>query len=212
VSSPQTTIVFAFPRNEGPFLQDRAAVVASLTLTEQLKRYSAGDRDIAEAILRETLPRLHQIAARELRRERYLAPLDPTELINEVWMRSLSKGGWLINNREHFYAIAGLAMRRVLVDFARQRLTTRRGKGESSVSLDEAPAGALTTDGDLEATVQIGNLMEKLAKADPEAARMVDMHYFVGFTLEEIAEITGLTMRQARHRWARGRDWLKLRM
>jgi RNA polymerase sigma factor (TIGR02999 family) len=182
------------------------------SLTEQLKRYSGGDRDIAEAILRETLPRLHQIAARELRRERYMAPLEPTELINEVWMRSLSKGGWRINNREHFYAIAGLAMRRVLVDFARQRLAARRGEGAASVSLDEAPASALPVRDDLEMTVRIGTLMEKLAKANPEAARMVDMHYFVGFTLDEIAEITGLTPRQVRDRWEKGRDWLKLRV
>jgi DNA-directed RNA polymerase specialized sigma24 family protein len=60
--------------------------------------------------------------------------------------------------------------------------------------------------------VRIGILMDKLEKADVEAARTVDMHYFAGFTFEEIAEITGLSIRQVRHRWEKGRDWLKDRM
>jgi hypothetical protein len=108
------------------------------SLTKQLQSFSGGDREIAEVILREVLPTLHQIAVRELRRERYIAPLSPTELINEVWLRSLRKGGWQINSREHFYAIAALAMRRVLVDFARQRLAQRRGDGDKPHSLEEA--------------------------------------------------------------------------
>ena len=184
----------------------------SLNLTEQLRRYSGGDREIAEAVLREVLPRLHQIAVRELRRERYMAPLDPTELINEVWMRSLRKGGWQLENREHFSAIAGQAMRWVLVDFARNRLAQRRGDGRVRVSFDDVPEPSHPNGGDLETTVQMGILMEKLAKADPAAARAVDLHYFAGFTLDEIAEISGLTLRQVRHRWQKGRDWLKLRM
>jgi RNA polymerase sigma-70 factor, ECF subfamily len=184
----------------------------SLDLTEQLRRYSGGDRDIAEEVLREVLPRLHQIAVRELRRERYMAPLDPTELIHEVWMKNIRKGGWKLESREHFYAIAGQAMRWVLVDFARSRLAQRRGDGQSAIPLEDLPAAAAQSKSELEATVQVGILMEKLAKANPLAARIVDLHYFVGFNFDEIAEITGLTSRQVRHRWIRGRDWLKLRM
>jgi RNA polymerase sigma factor (TIGR02999 family) len=156
------------------------------SLTKQLQSFSGGDREIAEAILREVLPTLHQIAVRELRRERYVAPLSPTELINEVWLRSLRKGGWQINSREHFYAIAALAMRRVLVDFARQRLAQRRGDGDKPHSLEEALSlesrDERTDTSDAESVVQIGMLMERLEKAIPDAARIVDMHYFAGFT------------------------------
>lgn len=183
------------------------------SLTQQLQSFSDGDREIAELILREVLPTLHQIAARELRRERYVSPLSPTELINEVWLRSLHKGGWQINSREHFYAIAALAMRRVLIDFARQRLAQRRGDGEKLQSLDELPSLDRPSErveaSDAESIVQIGMLMERMEKAMPEAARIVDMHYFTGFTLQEISEITGLTFRQVRHLWEKGRDWLK---
>jgi len=129
-----------------------------------------------------------------------------------VWIRSLHKGGWTINSREHFYAIAALAMRRVLVDFARSRLAQRRGDGASVVSLDEMTSNKHPAYSDLESMVQIGSLMDQLETANLGAARIVDMHYFVGFTLEEITKITGLTFRQVRHRWEKGRDWLKDRM
>jgi RNA polymerase sigma factor (TIGR02999 family) len=181
-------------------------------LTEQLQRYSGGDREVAEAVLREVLPKLHEIAVRELRRERHVAPLSPTELIHEVWIRSLGRGGWMINSRDHFYAIAALAMRRVLVDFARNRLAQRRGDG-SNDSFDESAVDRYpAVHSDLESMVQIGSLMDKLEAANLGAARVVDMHYFAGFTLEEIAQITGLTFRQVRHRWEKGRDWLKDRI
>jgi RNA polymerase sigma factor (TIGR02999 family) len=187
-------------------------LTSTVSLTEQLRRYSDGEKEVAEAVLREVLPKLHEIAVRELRRERYIAPLSPTELINEVWMRTLNRGGWKITSRQHFYAIAALAMRRVLVDFARARLAQRRGSGDIPSSLDEATLNRQAEGTDLESMVRIGILMDKLEKADVEAARTVDMHYFAGFTFEEIAEITGLSIRQVRHRWEKGRDWLKDRM
>jgi len=193
-------------------LNGAKAMTGSPILTEQLRRYSGGDLEVAEAVLREVLPKLHEIAVRELRRERYIAPLSPTELINEVWIRSLRKGGWAINSREHFYAIASLAMRRVLVDFARSRLAQRRGDGETPDSLEETAFVGQGVHSDLESMVQIGSLMDKLETVDLGAARVVDMHYFTGFTLEEIAEFTGLTFRQVRHRWDKGRNWLKDQM
>jgi RNA polymerase sigma factor (TIGR02999 family) len=187
-------------------------VDGSPSLTKQLQSYSGGDREIAETVLREVLPRLHQIAVRELRRERYVTPLSPTELINEVWLRNLRKGGWQINSREHFYAIAALAMRRVLVDFARNRLAQRRGDGETPDSLEFNSSVSSAAKSDPESIVQIGMLMDQLEQANREAARVVDMHYFAGFTLDEIAQITGLTFRQVRHLWEKGRDWLKDRL
>lgn len=185
---------------------------AAILLTEQLQRFADGDRAIAEAVLREILPELHRIAVRELGRERHAAPVTPTELINEAWLRSLHKGGWQINSRAHFYAIAALAMRRVLVDFARQRLAQKRGSGEVPASFEKVSLDKEHSDAGPEALVEIGLLMEQLEKAHVESARVVDMHYFAGFTLDEIAGITGLTPRQIRHLWVKGRDWLKDRL
>ncbi len=103
-------------------------------------------------------------------------------------------------------------MRQVLVDFARARLAQRRGFGDASESLNGTASASLSGSADIERVLQIGVLMDRLEKADLAAARIVDMHYFAGFTLEEIAGITGLSLRQIRYRWTKGRDWLKDRL
>ena len=183
--------------------------MAHNTLTERLNSFIRGDAAAADALLREVLPKLHEIAVRELKRERYMAPLSKTELIHEVWLTSMSKGGWQIHDQGHFYALASLAMRRVLVDLARKRLAVRRGAGKTILPLEESAALLGATARDAQQIVEIGILMDSLEAKDPDAARMVDMHYFSGFTLEEIAQETGLTIRQVRSRWERGMKWLK---
>ena len=75
------------------------------TLTERINSFMQGDAAAADALLREVLPKLHEIAVRELKRERYMAPLSKTELIHEVWLANLSKGGWQIHDQGHFYAL-----------------------------------------------------------------------------------------------------------
>ena len=182
---------------------------ADVSLTEQLRRFSGGDREIAERLLREVLPRLHQIAVGHLARERAVVPLSPTELIHEVWLRSLNKGGWQIRNREHFYSIAAYAMRRVLVDFARARLAQTRGAGDVPVSLSDPLSGAEPGVSDHAHIVEVGIMMERLEKNDPLAAQIIDLHYFAGFTLEESAEVMRLTLRQVRHRWSKAKRWLQ---
>lgn len=176
------------------------------SLTKRLQSFMSGDSTVTEALLREVLPRLHEIAARELRKERYLAPVSKTELIHEVWLRNLSKGGWSIRDRGHFYALASLAMRHVLVDLARQRLAQRRGGLEPAVTLPKESGKTLR---EAQQIVEIGIALERLEATDPEAARMVDMIYIAGFTLEETAKETGLTFRQVRSRWERGKEQLK---
>jgi RNA polymerase sigma factor (TIGR02999 family) len=182
-----------------------------LNLTEQLQRFSGGDREIANELLREILPELHRIAVRALGRERYVIPFTPTELINEAWVRSFHKGGWEITSRAHFYSVAALVMRHVLIDLARGRMAQRRGDGDVPVPLLESDEDAQVSP-DHATLVEMGMLMDRLEVEHPEWARVVDLHYFAGFTLEEIAEKTGLTLRQVRHRWAKGRDWLKDRL
>lgn len=179
------------------------------SLTERLNLFMRGDQAVVDALLREVLPKLHRIAARELKRERYVAPLSKTELIHEVWLSSLSKGGWQVRDQGHFYALASLAMRHVLVDLARKRLAARRGGGEAPLSLDDSTMLLAATERDAQQIVDIGILMDRLEAKDPDAARTVDMHYFSGFTLEEIGQETGLTVRQVRARWDRGLKWLK---
>jgi RNA polymerase sigma factor (TIGR02999 family) len=184
-------------------------MIADVSLTEQLRRFSGGDREIAERVLREVLPRLHQIAVGHLARERAVVPLSPTELIHEVWLRSLHKGGWQIRDREHFYSIAAKAMRRVLVDFARARLAQTRGAGEIPISLRDSLDDGEPAANSHAQIVEVGILMEELEKDDPLAAQVVDLHYVAGFTLEESAKVMRLNLRQVRHRWSKAKRWLR---
>jgi RNA polymerase sigma factor (TIGR02999 family) len=188
-------------------IEEIPSVRAEITLTQRLRAYFEGDPGNVDALLREILPKLREVAARELHRERHQAPVSPTELIHEIWLRNLSKAGWTIRDRGHFYAIASLAMRRVLTDMARKRLTERRN-GEEPM-----PANASSlmnaTERDARKIVEIGILMDRLDEAFPDSARVVDMHYFAGFTFKEIAETNNLTVRQVRLRWEKGIKWLK---
>ncbi len=175
-------------------------MTADSSITVQLQLFFGGDHSVADALLQEILPKLRQIAARELSRERYLAPMSATELINEMWLRNVSKASWQIRDQGHFYAIASLAMRRVLVDAARRRLT--QSAADPNIHSNSATA-------DAHQIVEIGIAMESMEREDSDAARVVEMHYFGGFTFAEIAHSTNLTARQVRVRWTRGVKWLK---
>jgi RNA polymerase sigma factor (TIGR02999 family) len=178
-------------------------------VTEQLQSFMGGKASAGEELMREILPKLRHIALGALNRERYAAPFSPTELIHELWIGGLAKGGWQIRDRGHFYALASLAMRRILIDFARKRLAQRRGGTAVPCTFPQLAKTTGPFPDDAEQIATIGILMDRLETKDPEAARMVDMHYFSGFTMEEIARETGLSVKQVRLRWERGLKWLK---
>ena len=180
------------------------------SLTGQLHLYSSGQREVGDSMLREMFPRLRQIATRRLSRERYPS-FTPTELIGETWLTRLHRGGWRVESREHFFGIVSQAMKHVLTDVARKRLTRARGKGAEHLSLDEAAELRSNVPG-AEEVLAIGMLMEKLEEINPEVALVVHLHYIAGFDLEEIATETGLSLRQVRHRWHKGKVWLATRL
>lgn len=176
------------------------------SLTQRLRAYFGGDAENIDALLQEILPKLREIAARELHRERQHAPVSPTELIHEVWLRNLSKAKWTIRDQGHFYAIASLAMRRVLTDMARKRLAECRNGGKAPPNEPEAAGSSAK---DAAQIVEIGMSMDRLENELPDSARVIDMHYFAGFTFQEIAATNKLTVRQVRLRWEKGLNWLK---
>lgn len=179
------------------------------SLTQRLRDFFGGDAESADSLLREIRPKLREIAARELHQEGKPVPLSATELIHELWVRNLSRASWSIRDRGHFYAIASLAMRRVLTDLARKRLTARRA-GE--IAMPERGGTRLSGTKDAQQIVEIGVLMDRLEQTLPDSARVVDMHYFAGFSFHEIAESNNLTVRQVRHRWKTGVKWLRRQM
>jgi RNA polymerase sigma factor (TIGR02999 family) len=177
-----------------------ASEAVGVCLTELLQRYVGGDREGANALFEQITPMLRQLAAGQLKNERFVAPATPTELINEMWLRNLHGARWKITSRQHFYAIVSIAMRHVLIDLARKRLAGSRGFGKVPESLDHAHMLSIADTSDLEEIVHIDLLMERVEKKDPVGARIFEMHYFGGYRFEEIAEMTGMTVRQVRYR------------
>jgi RNA polymerase sigma factor (TIGR02999 family) len=169
-----------------------------------------GQSSAAESLCQEILPELYRIAAREIgRSDRFFAPLSKTELVNELWVRSLAKGGWQIEDRRHFFAIAARVMRHLLIDSARKRLALQRGSGHQALSLDDAAVARGISAHDDRQTVEIGILMERLETASPRAAQVVDLHYFCGYTFEETAQKTDLSVKQVRAAWDEGKKLLR---
>jgi RNA polymerase sigma factor (TIGR02999 family) len=174
-------------------------MAAALSLTERLNLFMQGDVAVAESLLQEILPTLHEIAARELRREFGAVPLSKTELIHELWLSNLRRSNWQVANRGHFFALASRAMRRILVNEARERLSLKRGGQRASLPFDEVkPHLTPAIESDAEIIVEIGMLLERLEAKHPDPARVVEMHYFGGFAFDEIAQATGLTLKHAR--------------
>lgn len=182
------------------------------SLTQLLQLFAATrDRTVADAIVRNAWPRLRQIAASTLRNEKAGA-CTPTELFNETWATRLYNGRWQVHDREEFFALTAKAMRFVLVDLARKRRAQKRLDDHGLVSLDSGLDKAGEGTATAEQILAIDNLIEHLEKTHPEAARVFELKYFLGFTLEEIAEIQHLSFRQVRHRWDKASDWLKKRL
>ena len=182
-----------------------AWMATSPTLTDRLTQLLRGDQSIADSVLREIMPRLRAIAHRELDKERFCRPLESVELVNETWLASIRKGRWHIESRDHFYSIAGRAMQQVLVRMARERETQKR---KGTVHLEEVQEPLKSNSATPEEVITVSLLLDRLRSYDPAAAEMVSMHYVLGMSLEDAAQKKGLTLRQARHRWQKGKMWM----
>ncbi|HEX5633094.1 MAG TPA: ECF-type sigma factor [Gemmatimonadales bacterium] len=159
-----------------------------------------------EKLLQELYSELRALAAHHLRGERAGHTLVPTALVHEVYLRMQGKPGLLIEGRNHFMAVASIAMRRVLVDHARTRSAQKRGGGVTHVTVGEA--NAITSDRTQDVLLVDGAL-ERLAQVDPQAARIVEMRFFAGMTELEIASVLGKSDRWVRNHWAFARAWLR---
>jgi RNA polymerase sigma-70 factor (ECF subfamily) len=175
-------------------------------LATLLARMRGGDADAADRVLNAVYAELHQIAARRMRREGRQHTLQPTALINEAYMRLLH-GPDVVHDRQHFLALAAQAMRRVLVDHARQKRSNKRGGGRERVTLDGLP-GAEAYDVDV---LALDEALAELATLDARASRVVELRFFGGYTDKEVCEILGENLPRVRRDWVFARTWLKTR-
>ncbi|HXV13602.1 MAG TPA: ECF-type sigma factor [Candidatus Krumholzibacteria bacterium] len=149
---------------------------------------------------------LREIAQRALRHERPGHTLQPTALVNEVYLRLFDEPANAWENRAHFFGVVARAMRQVLVDHARKRHAAKRGGDLERVTLvtDIAEAGDNATD-----VLELHLALEKLSQNDEALARLVELRFFAGLTLDEAADAIGVSRRKAAKDWAVARLWLQ---
>jgi RNA polymerase sigma factor (TIGR02999 family) len=180
-------------------------------LTALLSGASSGDQEALSALFAIVYDELRQVAAAALRRERPEHTLQPTALVHETFLRLADDSAVWWENRSHFLAIASKVMRRILVEHARGRNALKRGSGEIKRSLDEidVPTPVVPVDLDL---VTLDDALARLAVLDPRQARIVELRFFGGLTVEETAAVIGSSPRTVKRDWQVARAWLRREM
>jgi RNA polymerase sigma factor (TIGR02999 family) len=152
---------------------------------------------------------LHHAAARAMRTEAIGHTLQPTALVNEVYLRLADQSHAKWQNRAQFFGVAAQVMRRVLVDHARARMSEKRGGGGRTITLDDlhdAPEPSEQSNGiDV---LELHEALEKLAALDPKQARVVELRYFSGLTIDETAQALGISAATVKREWTFARAWL----
>ena len=184
-----------------------AAVPSASNLTQLLVRWSEGDSAALDQLLPVVYRELRRIATRQLRRERGDHTLVPTALVHELYLRLVDQRRATWENRAHFFGLAAQLMRRILVDHARARHAAKRGDSAARVSIDLALEEAHNPAGP-EDVLAIDLALERLTTLDPEQARIVELRFFAGLTVEETAHVVNRSPRTIKREWRLARAWL----
>jgi len=164
-----------------------------------------GDPKAADQLLELVYQELRQLAAHRMAQEPPGQTLQPTALVHEAWLRLVGSEKPSFENRAHFFSAAAEAMRRILIDRARRRLTRRHGGGYERVDLAECDLVAPQADDEL---LAVHEALDKLAKTHPVQAEVVKLRYFGGRTNEEVAQILDISLSTVKNYWAFARAWL----
>ena len=177
-------------------------------VTRLLQDLSAGSTTAADRLIPLIYAQLHEIAERQMGRERSDHTLQPTALVHEAFLKLVGNSEATWQNRQQFMGVAAQAMRRILVDHARRQKAQKRGSGGDKIELNEALL-APSEDAasiDLEA---LDNALTRLAALDPRQARIVELRFFGGLSVEETAEVAGVSTATVKRDWQFAKAWLK---
>lgn len=174
-------------------------------VTELLRAWGGGDPAALNELLPHIYDELRRLAGHYLRRERPDHTLQPTALVHEAYLRLIDTNNVRWQNRAHFFGAAAQAMRRILVDHARQHAAAKRGGAEHRVTLDESVALAEQRDVDL---LLLDDALDRLEEMDVQKSRMVELRFFGGLSLEETAEVMGVSEATVTRQWRTTRAWL----
>ena len=185
-------------------MTDDSAVTTAKQVTELLQAWREGDGARSPELLAAVYRELKRIAHRQLARERQGHTLQTTALVHEAYLRLVDQTRVSWRDRGHFFAVAATLMRRVLVDYARGRLAGKRAGEVLTLSAAAAAAG----DGPAVAVLDLDRALAALTTAFPRQARVVELRYFGGLELTEIAAVLEVTDRTVKRDWAFARAWL----
>ena len=175
-------------------------------ITQMLREWSGGKREVLDRLLPHVHAELHRQAASFLRRERPGHTLQTTALINEAYLKLIDRQDVNWQSRAHFFAVAAQAMRRILVDYAKAKHRQKRGGNDIKLALDEVGKLAAKEKGvDL---IALDEALSKLATLDEQQARVVELRYFSGLSLEEAAEALQVSRATVARDWEAARAWL----
>ena len=172
-------------------------------VTRLLAAIQQGDPRAGEDLLPLVSRELQQLARAKMAREQPGQTLQPTALVHEAWLRL---GEQRFENRAHFFGAAAEAMRRILVDRARHKLAVRHGGGQERVDVDDIEIAAPTPKDD--ELLAVHDALEKLAAHDPRKAELVKLRYFAGLSIDEAADVLGISAPTAKRDWTYARAWL----
>jgi RNA polymerase sigma factor (TIGR02999 family) len=179
-------------------------------VTRILSEIEKGDRQAANRLLSLVYEELRRLAARKMANEPVGSTLDATALVHEAYLRLVGGEQQQWDNRGHFFAAAAEAMRRILIDNARQRQSVKRGGKLDRHELRESDA-AVSGDNH-ENLLSLDDALTKLAVDEPEMARLVELRYFAGLSVDQAARTLGISPRTAKRHWSYARAWLRREM
>jgi RNA polymerase sigma-70 factor, ECF subfamily len=181
------------------------AAPSTAEITQWLKTCKTGDTAALEELLPLVYDELHRQAVHFFSRERAGHTLQPTALVNEVYLRLSKQHDTAWQNRAQFFGIAAQMMRRILVSHARARQAAKRGGAEQRITLQEGLAAVPERDVNL---LALDEALKKLATIDPEKNRMVELRFFSGLSVEETADVMGVSTRTVDRQWQTAKAWL----
>lgn len=175
-------------------------------ITQMLLELTDGNADAVDQILPHIYDELRRLAGSYLRRERSDHTLQPTALVHEAYMKLIDQRQVKWQNRAHFFGIAAQVMRRILMDHARKHLANKRG-GDAEILPLEEEIFVVSPDKSNE-LLALDEALERLAKMDPPKARVVELRYFGGLSIEETAEVMGISVPTVNRHWKFAKAWL----
>ena len=185
----------------------RMATQSSESITLLLERWTGGDTSALDSLMPLVYDELHRLAVNYLRRERRQHTLQPTALVNELYLKIFDQQRTNWRNRAQFFGVAAQLMRRILVDHARAHYSTKRGGDRFCISLrNVAAAFGSPPDADL---LEIHDALNRLEELDPDQARIVELRFFAGLTIKETAEFLKISHATVEREWKMAKAFLK---